>query len=472
MSKNIVEIELPFSQNHPRTTKTESVELEKLNPHPVNTFIYDDDDDAIKEMMVSLQTGGMLNKLVVNQNHYIISGHLRWQAARQLKKQDQLSDNPSGKFDKVEIDVKEFTENTMSEEEYLLIANEGRRRTIIHQLHEMERWLEIFNRPKYELFKKRKHEYIAYKVGLSSNRQYEKAMRVLKYLDLLRKKDDSQYQIKAFFVLIKAKYKTLTAIDTYLSQLEKKPSGKQLAEATKEQLDGYSEEFDLGLNIDQYTNLGMDKRLPAYREAVADGLEIELEEEPEEDTTEYTYDDLKVLAVDDLIDVVIKKRLSINIDDYIGYNNPIFFARVVAAELGIELLPFTAKELISLNLKDLQVFARKNKIRINIKDYDDPLPAYRLKVAECFDIPIEMIKTELGEQTKIENYEKTNRSLQFGRMEMRIKRGEKGSHPIIQVFAGSSRDKINQLAELIANTHSDNIDHLVAEAKRKKSGSI
>jgi hypothetical protein len=472
LSKNIVEIEIPFSQNRPRTIKTESVDIEKLNPHPLNASIYDDDDDAIKEMMVSIQTGGVLNKLVVNQDYYIVSGHLRWQAAQQLKKLNQLSDNPSGKFDKVEVDVKEFTEDTLTEEEYLLIANEGRRRTIIQQLHEMERWLEIFNQPKYQPFKKRKHEYIAYKVGLSSNRQYEKALRVLKHIESLREKENPQYWIDAFFKLIKEKLKSLTAIDTYLSKLEKKPSAKQLVEATKEQLDEYSEEFDLGLSIDQFTNLGMEKRLQVYREAVAAGLEIELDEEPETEPIEYTYDDLNDLTTDDLIDVVIKKGLNINIDDYIGYSDPIFFSRVVAAELGIELLPFTAKELISLNLRDLQVFARKHKIKINIKDYDDPLPAYRLKIAEYFNIPVEMIKAELSEQTKIANYEQTKRSLQFGRMEMKINRGEKSNHQIIQVFAGSSRDKIRKLAELIANIHSDNIDHLVAEAKRIKSSSI
>ena len=469
MEANSLNLDFQMFFKQPKTIKTESVAIEKLKEHPLNKAIYKDEESTIKEMMVSIQTGGVLNKIVANVNYMIVSGHLRWQALCELKKMDALSDNSTNRYDTVEVDLKEFSEDTMTEEEYLLTSNEGRIKTIIDQLHETERWIEIFKQPKYKAYKDKKDEFIAHKVGLSSSRMFDRVKRAIKYIESLKETEDPSYSIDRFFKLIEEK-KSFTAIDNLIKKLKNKPTGKELSGKTKEELDDICREFDLDFDVDQFDN--QKNPLKAFIEAIANALGIKLndpeeEEEEENESREYTYEELKGLSKEDLISIVRRRSLDVEIDDFVGYKNPIFLCREVAGELKIDVPRFSVSELISLNLKDLMAFVRKKKLKLNVKDYKDPLPVYQNKLAEFYDIPKNELNDVLTKPLRTANYEKTNRSIQFGRMEMRIKRGPKGGLPIIQVFAGVNTDKISKLAELLTHINSDNIDGLLNEAKKK-----
>ena len=57
--------------------------VKHLKPHPLNTQIYQ--LSGIEELAESIQQVGLLEPLVVNTDHQVISGHRRLQAIKQLK---------------------------------------------------------------------------------------------------------------------------------------------------------------------------------------------------------------------------------------------------------------------------------------------------------------------------------------------------------------------------------------------------
>lgn len=59
------------------------IEVSKLTPHPLNVEVYGD-EEADPELVASIRENGQLERLVINNDNVIISGHRRWLALKVL----------------------------------------------------------------------------------------------------------------------------------------------------------------------------------------------------------------------------------------------------------------------------------------------------------------------------------------------------------------------------------------------------
>lgn len=60
------------------------MKVSELKPHPINSTIYNDNPDAQKELIHSINLNGLLEPLVINRSNMVISGHRRLQALKKI----------------------------------------------------------------------------------------------------------------------------------------------------------------------------------------------------------------------------------------------------------------------------------------------------------------------------------------------------------------------------------------------------
>ena len=60
------------------------MKVSELKPHPINSTIYNDNPDALKELIHSINLNGLLEPLVINRSNMVISGHRRLQALKEI----------------------------------------------------------------------------------------------------------------------------------------------------------------------------------------------------------------------------------------------------------------------------------------------------------------------------------------------------------------------------------------------------
>lgn len=60
------------------------VPIEKLKPHPINETIYDWNEEQLQELMDSIETNGLLEPILIDNQNLVYSGHRRLQAVKRL----------------------------------------------------------------------------------------------------------------------------------------------------------------------------------------------------------------------------------------------------------------------------------------------------------------------------------------------------------------------------------------------------
>lgn len=113
-------------QTEPVTT----IEPEKLRPHPRNEKVYGEDEALESSFVESVDENGVLEPLVVNRDHRIISGHRRWKAA-------QATDTSE-----VPVRVVGF-DDELQEREALIEFNRQRDKTAGQVINEFDEILEV-----------------------------------------------------------------------------------------------------------------------------------------------------------------------------------------------------------------------------------------------------------------------------------------------------------------------------------------
>jgi len=61
-----------------------NIDVEKLQPHPINSEIYSHNETQHEELMKSIELNGLLEPLVIDNQNTIVSGHRRYQAIKDL----------------------------------------------------------------------------------------------------------------------------------------------------------------------------------------------------------------------------------------------------------------------------------------------------------------------------------------------------------------------------------------------------
>lgn len=187
-------------QNQTLSLSKTSVSPFLLQPHPRNLIIYGENEN-VSELIEMINRSQWIKPLIVTSKGTIISGHRRWQAAKQLN------------WETIPIEVKEF-KNESEEIEFLLLENASRIKTIEQRVREGKIWEEIeqkkakerqkkaaistnlklsrntqhtlmANLPEASSGKKTSRDIVATKVGMKS-RNYGKACRVVDLIDSLQ----------------------------------------------------------------------------------------------------------------------------------------------------------------------------------------------------------------------------------------------------------------------------------------------
>ena len=60
------------------------MKVSELKPNPINSTIYNDNPDTLKELIHSINLNGLLEPLVINRSNMVISGHRRLQALKEI----------------------------------------------------------------------------------------------------------------------------------------------------------------------------------------------------------------------------------------------------------------------------------------------------------------------------------------------------------------------------------------------------
>jgi len=60
------------------------MKVSELKPHPINSTIYNDNPETLKELVHSININGLLEPLVINRSNMVISGHRRLQALKEI----------------------------------------------------------------------------------------------------------------------------------------------------------------------------------------------------------------------------------------------------------------------------------------------------------------------------------------------------------------------------------------------------
>ena len=60
------------------------MKVSELKPNPINSTIYNDNPDTLKELIHSINLNGLLEPLVINRSNMVISGHRRLKALKEI----------------------------------------------------------------------------------------------------------------------------------------------------------------------------------------------------------------------------------------------------------------------------------------------------------------------------------------------------------------------------------------------------
>jgi len=60
------------------------MDVENLKPHPINESIYDFDQEQHNELVKSIELNGLLEPITIDNKHYVMSGHRRLGAIKEL----------------------------------------------------------------------------------------------------------------------------------------------------------------------------------------------------------------------------------------------------------------------------------------------------------------------------------------------------------------------------------------------------
>jgi ParB/RepB/Spo0J family partition protein len=149
------------------------ISISALKPSKINSEIYDEiTDESVQDLVDSIGKLGLLEPIVVNQNHYILSGHRRVHAAKILG------------MSSVPYVVKPFA-NHDEEVAYLITKNMARVKTNEEKIREGIRLKEAYtalNLPG------RVNDKVAETIGMS-RRSFEKGAEVVSVIDELAEKD-------------------------------------------------------------------------------------------------------------------------------------------------------------------------------------------------------------------------------------------------------------------------------------------
>lgn len=159
---------------------------ETLDPHPLNTEVYDDQNDLDESLLSSIRAHGVLEPIVIDSEETIISGHRRVAAAIEVG------------LEEVPVRVEEF-ESELAEREALVHHNRQREKTFSQKMREAEVLEEIERERAQERQGERTdlvenqsqgvesktdteygktREKVAEEVGIGSGRTYDKARKV------------------------------------------------------------------------------------------------------------------------------------------------------------------------------------------------------------------------------------------------------------------------------------------------------
>jgi ParB family chromosome partitioning protein len=161
----------------------DTVDPNILTPHPLNLFIYGENED-ISDLVELIRLSGWVSTLVVTRDKLIISDHRHWKASLELG------------LTAVPIQVVEF-DNEITELEALLLANKNRSKTVEQMVREGWCWEDIekdkakqrMKNPKAFAHKGKTRDIIAKRVGLGSGRNYDKGTKAVKFMDSLTESD-------------------------------------------------------------------------------------------------------------------------------------------------------------------------------------------------------------------------------------------------------------------------------------------
>ena len=60
------------------------MKVSELKTHPINSTIYHDNSETLKELIHSINLNGLLEPLVINRSNMVISGHRRLKALKEI----------------------------------------------------------------------------------------------------------------------------------------------------------------------------------------------------------------------------------------------------------------------------------------------------------------------------------------------------------------------------------------------------
>jgi len=163
-------------------SERQTVGTAKLRPHPTNDATYNDRTELAESFLASIDEHGILTPLVITPDRTIISGHRRWEAARQLG------------MDNVPVEVQQY-ENELERREAVIEHNRQRDKTFRQKMREADVLEEIErqrakerqgdrtdlreNSPEGEPQEYgRRRERIADKIAIGSGKTYEHARTV------------------------------------------------------------------------------------------------------------------------------------------------------------------------------------------------------------------------------------------------------------------------------------------------------
>jgi DNA modification methylase len=107
------------------STTVEQRHLSELNPHPLNTEVYDDREKIDESFLNSIQEQGILEPVVIDKTETIISGHRRFAAAKEVD------------LDEVPVRVEQF-DSDLSRREALIHYNRQRDKSFSQKMREAE----------------------------------------------------------------------------------------------------------------------------------------------------------------------------------------------------------------------------------------------------------------------------------------------------------------------------------------------
>ena len=64
------------------------LDLDKINPNPLNKQIYGYNEKEHKELVKSIELNGLLEPLTITRNNLLVSGHRRYRAVKEIGYED------------------------------------------------------------------------------------------------------------------------------------------------------------------------------------------------------------------------------------------------------------------------------------------------------------------------------------------------------------------------------------------------